>query len=392
MAGAGMPVAARRGRRSGRDAVRRTADTIHKWLGFLCGAALLVAGLTGTLLAFYMELDGALNPRLRTPSPHARPASYEAVYQRLRTVPVGHPGYWKIEIPPDGGPITSRFYEQHPNDMSRTRMVTLDPGSLQVMRDAFWRDTFFTWLYDLHMNLLFGPPGKIFMGILSVGMIVMLIAGLLNWALPKGTLRSKLKVKHPASLPRRTYDLHKIAGLVTFPLLLLVVGTAAIICLPNQAKPLINTFSPLTVSPDQSSHPIPGKPRIPVDAALALGPKAFPGSTVVWVRVPARPTDSYNLQIRQAGDPMTRFPKTHVWIDQYSGAVLQRRDPHRDSAGDTVLNWVVPLHDGKAFGMIGRVLVLFLGLFPLVLFVTGTMRWLQKRAARLKSASRHRMN
>jgi uncharacterized iron-regulated membrane protein len=70
--------------------------------------------------------------------------------------------------------------------------------------------------------------------------------------------------------------------------------------------------------------------------------------------------------------------------------VLATRDPHKDAAGDTVLNWLVPLHDGKAFGMVGRVLVMILGLFPATLFVTGAMRWVMKRSARRRTVARPR--
>lgn len=380
-----MAEAKRQGLGGARMSARRVADMVHRWLGFICGAVLIVAGLTGTLLAFYIELDGALNPHLQGGDPHASPSGYEAAYRRLDALPVAHGGYWKIELPPAGGPITSRYYEPQPDGTSRTRLVTLDPQTLRVMRDAHWRDTFFTWIYDLHMNLLFGPPGKIAMGVLAVGMLVMLLSGVANWMLPQGDWRSKLRFKRRASLPRRTYDLHKLGGLVSVPLMLLCVGTAAMICLPNQVRPILNAFAPLKPAPDVASGPADGRPRISVDSALKAGPVAFPGSTVVWVRVPDAPEASYDLQIRQAGDPMTRFPRTHVWVDQYSGAILATRDPHGDAAGDTVLNWLVPLHDGKAFGMIGRVLVMLLGLFPLLLFVTGTMRWSQKRNARARS-------
>jgi len=40
-----------------------------------------------------------------------------------------------------------------------------------------------------------------------------------------------------------------------------------------------------------------------------------------------------------------------------------------------------PLHSGQAFGMTGRILVFLTGLACPVLFVTGMMRWRQKRRA-----------
>jgi uncharacterized iron-regulated membrane protein len=105
--------------------------------------------------------------------------------------------------------------------------------------------------------------------------------------------------------------------------------------------------------------------------------------------VPGNPAQTYDLQIRQAGAPMNRFPRTHMFIDQYSGDVLATYDPHSDGWGDTAVNWLVPIHDGKAFGTAGRIVVMVLGLVPSVLFVTGFMRWNQKRRARRRSVRLH---
>jgi hypothetical protein len=61
--------------------------------------------------------------------------------------------------------------------------------------------------------------------------------------------------------------------------------------------------------------------------------------------------------------------------------------PKRGSEG---LNWIVPIHDGKAFGVIGRAWVMLVGLVPAILGVTGLMRWWQKRpkhATERRSAS-----
>jgi uncharacterized iron-regulated membrane protein len=75
----------------------------------------------------------------------------------------------------------------------------------------------------------------------------------------------------------------------------------------------------------------------------------------------------------------------HRDLDQYIGGVLAVDDPKRNGMGDTMLNRVVPIHDGKAFGMVGRVWVMLLGPGPSVMMVTGFMLWRQKRTARNKA-------
>lgn len=95
-----------------RAAARRWSDVFHRWLGFTVGAILVITGLTGTLLAFYVEIERGLYPHMQTVHPRALPSSYEAVYQRLAQLPPIDPpgGTWSIEIPRDGGVITSRRY------------------------------------------------------------------------------------------------------------------------------------------------------------------------------------------------------------------------------------------------------------------------------------------
>jgi uncharacterized iron-regulated membrane protein len=195
-------------------------------------------------------------------------------------------------------------------------------------------------------------------------------------------LKAKFGVKRHTTPARRLYDIHKLAGAASLLFMTLTVGTGALISMPSHFHPVLNAVSPLKSSePAVSSVPYPGARRLPVDEVLAEGPERFPGSRVVWVRVPGSATQTYDLQIRQAGAPMTRFPRTHLFIDQYTNRILSVYDPKRDAVGDVVLNWLVPLHDGKAFGMAGRVIVMILGLVPSVMFVTGFMRWRQKRIA-----------
>jgi uncharacterized iron-regulated membrane protein len=382
-----------------RAAARRWADVIHRWLGFSVGAILVITGLTGSLLAFYVEIERTIYPHMQTANPHALPSSYEAVYQRLAQLPTEPAGgFWKIELPPAGGVITSRYISPTGTGVP-TRMVTLDPLTFEVLRDAHWNDTFFTWIYDVHMYLQFGAMttiGQVGMGIAALVMLVMLLSGLGNWLLPRNRLRAKLRLRwNNTTHSRRTYDVHKLVGASTVLLLIVTVGTGAMISLPNQVHAVLARWSAL--KPDEppiSSVPFEGARRLPVDEALAAGPAHFPGSRVVWVRVPDTPTRTYDLQIRQAGAPMSRFPRTHLYLDQYTGRVLAVYDPKRDGIGDMVLNWLVPVHDGKAFGMVGRIVAALLGLVPSVMFVTGLMRGRQKRAvsrAAGRACSRHKV-
>lgn len=70
-----------------------------------------------------------------------------------------------------------------------------------------------------------------------------------------------------------------------------------------------------------------------------------------------------------------------VWLDQYSGVLLKVRDWQAFTVGETFVAWLFPLHNGEAFGLIGRWIVFFAGLIPLVLYVTALRMWWIKRQA-----------
>jgi uncharacterized iron-regulated membrane protein len=71
-----------------------------------------------------------------------------------------------------------------------------------------------------------------------------------------------------------------------------------------------------------------------------------------------------------------------VWIDAYDGRVLAIQDARARHAGNALLAWLHPLHNGEAFGLIGQWLTVAAGLLPLLLFVTGLMRWRHKARRR----------
>ena len=87
------------------------------------------------------------------------------------------------------------------------------------------------------------------------------------------------------------------------------------------------------------------------------------------------PQGIFRINLRQAGEPSRRFPKTNFRVDQYSGNILKAHDPIEFTGGDTLIHWLHPLLSGEAFDMRGRLLVLLTGLSYPILFITGLMRW-----------------
>jgi uncharacterized iron-regulated membrane protein len=93
----------------------------------------------------------------------------------------------------------------------------------------------------------------------------------------------------------------------------------------------------------------------------------------------------YQVGLRQPGEVMESSGQSRVWLDQYSGKVLRIHDWRQFTGGETFLAWLFPLHNGEAFGLVGRWIVFFTGFVPLVLYVTALRMWWLKQKAHRRS-------
>ena len=166
-----------------RPSLRVTMRRVHLWLGLTIGVLFAFAGLTGSLLVFYPEIDAVLSPVLRAVPSEARPASWQAVVDTLHREHPARTGAWRIEVSGEGGAIPVRYYT--PKETTGRAFAPLlawvDPVRLTTIRAGFWGDTLVTWIYDLHYRLLLEEPGGIAMGIAGIVMLVLLASGIWAW-------------------------------------------------------------------------------------------------------------------------------------------------------------------------------------------------------------------
>ena len=152
---------------------------------------------------------------------------------------------------------------------------------------------------------------------------------------------------------------------------------------PTQWYTLPLRFIPVREEPkDLKSTPIPGQPPLGLDAAAVIADKIFPDGKLHWIFIPQGREGVYVIGKKANDEPNRWGTFRNVTIDQYSGQVLHVQDRSNFTAGETFLEWQYPLHCGEAFGNIGRAFIMVMGFAPLVLYVTGFLRWRQKRRAR----------
>ena len=133
---------------------------------------------------------------------------------------------------------------------------------------------------------------------------------------------------------------------------------------------------------DLKSAPIAGQPPLGLDAVAAIANKVFPDGKLHSI-ISSEGSEGVYVVGKQANDEPNRCGTyRNVTIDQYKGQVLHVQDRANLPPEKLFLNGNIPLHCGEAFGNIGRAFIMLMGFVPLILYVTGFLRWRQKRRAR----------
>ncbi len=366
---------------------RSTYLAIHLYLGLTLGLVFVVAGLTGSVLVFYNEIDELVNPILVVPEEDNRlsPKPLEAIFEALKSHHPERTKAWRLEMPRhDRAMIMARYYQ--PVETAHLKFAPLiswvNPYTAEIVSSRFWGQYLVTWIYDLHYQLLLDKWGKWLMGAFGSLLLISLFTGVYLWWPRAKNWRNALTLKRHSSQVRLNYDLHKFAGVYALPLMGLLLITGILLELPEIFNPLVNRFSE-TYRPSQyqSQFKVNASP-ITLDQAVAVALKRFPEARLRWLETAKDSNDTFRVFLYQVGEPSQRFPKTHVWIDQFTGRIQGIRNPRKQSGGDLFLSLLHPLHSGEILELPGRIFIFISGFIPLVLFITGFIRWQQKRKAK----------
>lgn len=365
---------------------------VHLWLGWFAGAVFVLLGLTGSVNVFRWDIDEWLNPELIAADAGGAPKPLDQVLQTLRAAHPERSGSWSLELPRHpAGMLTARHFRQTGEGEPEILFVSVNPYTAQIVANRRYSDFGFlvTWIYRLHGTFFLGQAGWYAVGTLGLLVLVSLGSGLYLWWPKNGKWRQALTFKRNASRQRLVFDLHKLCGAYGLVVLLAIAFSGVCLVFADYVRPVVALFSPLyggfnpqpEAPPGTASSPLDGAGPLPAEQAVRVAQQVFPEAQLRFVKTPAGPQGYYAVQLRQPGEASLFFTATSVWIDQYSGQVLAVRDPRRFTAGETFLNLMWPLHNGEALGTPGRIAVCAAGFFPLLLYVTGLMRWLQKRRA-----------
>lgn len=373
---------------------RKTWLAVHLWLGLALGLFLSIFGITGSILVFHAEINELLNPQFLTVAvPETQPAyrPLAAIFQAGQAAMPETAVITFADYPRNDTAAFKLLYTLHVGDaVTENWEVYVNPYNAQVIgkrlmsrSDNFIPQTFIGLVFELHYALLLGEEwGYTVVGIMGVLLIISVLTGLILWWPLTGKWRQALTIKHKASTERLNFDLHKTAGFYSTIVLIPVLFSGVYMNIPERVVPVLELFSPVTYRYWFQSHP-PANPKpITLPEAMAIAEQRYPTGRPDWLYGATKSTDTYTVCKDGVAEQGSWLHRRCVVIDQYSGKILDVDDPSIGTAGEVFTHWQWPLHSGHAFGWTGRILVFLSGLACPLLFITGVIRWMQKRKAK----------
>lgn len=390
---------------------RQILVLLHRYVGLAIAVFMVVAGLTGSLIAFRDELDVWLNPDLFQARSTGAPLQLEEIVARIEKndprvmvsqVPLQvEPGSsYAIGVLPRVDPAIGRPFQLDYNQ------VFVDPASGDILGRrktgacCFERKQLMPFLYVVHNNLML--PGRwgnwLMGGVALLWAIDCFVAIALTFPRTRPFLtrwRQAFLVRRGTNGQRLALDIHRSSGLWFWCLLLMLAVTGVSLNLADElVRPLLSQVSTVMPSPREQGRsrftlrpPAPtftytqAAARAEADMAVRGMPmKAFEIAYLTYYKV-------YIVSLSEPGrDPEEGLGHPHIYLDSISGEVLRADIPGRGSAGDVFLHWQLPLHSGRIIGLPGQILMAISGIAVSILAVLGVVIWWRKRRARVQRA------
>lgn len=362
---------------------------VHKWTSLICTLFLLMLCITGLPLIFSHEIEEYFGNSIELPAVPEGTAflTKEQVVQKALS---RQPGkvmkyiFWDSEEHPHqmfltmGDSVESSLLADH--------YMTVDERTGQVLLAQPNEVDFMYIMYYLHVEMLAGIPGKLFLGLMGLVFMVSLISGVVLYA-PIMKRFNFGMIRTEKSDRLRWLDMHNMLGIVTLAWVTVVGLTGVINTLVDPALKLWREGQLASmVETYKDVPPLSGKMST-IDNAVAQAKKAAPDMEMSFIAFPGTPYSSkHHYAVFMKGtSPLTSRIIKPALIDAKTGTLTDIRD----------LPWYLnliyvsqPFHFGDYGGIPLKVLWALFDIASIFVLISGLYLWLVRYKAREAQMSR----
>lgn len=363
--------------------LRRAFLAVHRWLTFLLGLVLVLAGGSGALLVYQYEIDYALNGDRYQPTPG------DIGWREVRSVVRESYPEARLDLiwwPRWNAPV----YEAHMERADGSFVtVPVDPGSGKILTGEREPNRVMDAVNSFHTTLLAGDAGYWLVILSTAAGLLLAVTGLYLWWPGIRRVLSGLRIRRGRSFYIFNYDLHQVVGTVGAPVVILMCATGLVMTVPDATTTFLHTVTGVEPPPEVYWTAVRSGPRPEgfseadrpdPDEVLRRAHEEVPGAETFYITFPAEPEDPIHVRLQTGIDPKPFGIVSRLAYDQYTGELIQVVDPRRNRTRAKVIEeWIDPLHMGRFGGHLGRMIYVLVCASMLLLFVGGLYIWWEKR-------------
>ncbi|MDB6062239.1 MAG: pepsy-associated tm helix protein [Verrucomicrobiaceae bacterium] len=349
----------------------------HKWTSLICTAFMLLLCLTGLPLIFHHEIDHLLGNEIEAPT---LPADAPRVdLDHIFAVAQAHapnkvPQFASLDDDTENFWFVS--FANTATSEEGQQFVAVDARTAEILATPKFDEGFIHIMFKLHVDLFAGLPGKLFLGLMGLLLVIAIVSGVVLYApfmrkLNFGTVRKQ------RSNRIKWLDLHNVLGIVTVVWALAVGATG-----------VINTWADLVIKYwqfDQMTQLIAPYKNLPppeklgsLQQSVAAAEKLLPDKKLSFVAFPGTSFSSpHHFVIFMRGtEPLTSRLLSPVLVDAQTAQIT----------ASPTMPWYVttllvsqPLHFGDYGGTPLQILWALLDIITIVVLWSGLVLWWRKR-------------
>jgi len=354
----------------------------HVWLGVSVGLFWAIQGLTGALLVFNRDFQGAAYSGL-APASSETLLPLDTIFLRATTA-AGAP-VSKLETFGARPYLLLAYYK---DGAGSERTLIVDGRSGMPLDDRSTDELvprgsgFWPWLLRFHEALLGGDRGQFITGASGLLLLFSLGIGIWNGIPAGGRISAAFRVSRWRTLLQRFLGWHRMLGLLFGVPLLVSVLCGIYLAYAPVIRPILTKHAGYVPTYQAAPQPEAPKRVVTAEQAWQIALRRFPNSRLVRVTIPTAKSPVYFFRLLQTREWRRWAGTTWVAVNPTSGKISASYDSVKGPWLNRITDNLYTIHTGEAGGLATRLIVLFEGLLLPAFFITGLVTWRRRTAAR----------
>lgn len=365
--------------------MRKRIWKIHSWVGLASGLALVIIGLTGSVLVFHQEISTTLHPKATLNSVNASGEGRLPLSELSKTVDEKFPDYWiRGWLIRHDSPLRDKAYLM-PRDGNEWHLLYVDPYTGETSeRPLALNETLYGWFVNLHYTFFADHIGMAITGVFALGFLFLAISGIY---LHRPFFGALFRFRWKASARILYSDIHKAIGVATIPFNLIFGFTGAYWNISHIAHEMFEHADEEeeAIASELASY------RERLDALWATSEQTIPGFSLNYVYYATEQDPYFYLYGQSPGENPLRSPYgSNLWVSAETGEVTQFKDLRKAGVWAKIEDAFEPLHFGDFGGLFTKLLWCVAGFSPAALSISGSLifiRRMRRKRPALEAAS-----